>query len=185
MRTYLTLVLVIIIAIISLWRQEGSQEKADQEATTEARFPDYFMDNFSVTSMDASGKPSHILRATKLLHYDDDDSAELLQPFLSFTQPGNNFTLQASRAIFLKKENIIQLYDNVVIHRAASDNQSELFIYTDYLKVDTESRIAETEQKARVKTSDAELHTTGLLFDNMQGILRLKSQVKGVYERNH
>lgn len=182
MRTYFTLVLVIIISIISLWLQEDSKKKPDEESLDSIRFPDYFMENFSITNMNEQGLPVYIIKARKMLHFADNDDAELEQPVITFTQADNKYTLVASRALIVKSENLIHLYDNVKIHRSASDNQNELSIYTDYLKIDTQTRIAETEQAARIKTKDAELHTTGLIFDNMQGIIKLKSQVKGIYE---
>ena len=182
MRTYITLAIFIIIAVGSFWFLQNLTEEPVSDITTDSHFPDYFMENFSITSLNPKGQPEYILKATKMLHYSDDDKAELEQPFLNIKQTDNDITLQATKAVFLQQKNTIYLHDKVIIHRAASNTQSELFIFTDYLKIDTKSHVAETHLAARVKTPEAELNTIGLKLDNMQGTVTLQSQVKGTYE---
>lgn len=181
MRTYLILILIIMIGVFSLWFQEDSKQTPDDVSLTDKHFPDYFMDNFSVTSMDETGNPAYSLKAQKMLHYADDDSAELEQPLIEFKQSGKQFTLSATRALYQQDANIVYLYDNVVIHQQSAKPNNELSIYTDYLKVDTVSKVAENEHPSRVKTAQAELNSTGLLLDTLNGTLILKSHVKGVY----
>jgi len=185
MRKYITLILLIIVAALSLWFEKDSDKKPDTDSQSDRRFPDYFLENFSITGLNKQGLPGYTLKARKMLHFADDDSAELEAPLLTFNDAENNFTLRANNALFSQKDNTFILSNNVVIHRAATKTRSELSIYTDYLKIDTESRIAETDRAARVKTREAELNTVGLIFDDIQGILKLKSQVKGVYEASH
>lgn len=182
MRTYITLVLVIIIGILSLWFQEDGKQQLKDIIQPGERFPDYFMENFSVTNMDDTGQVSYQLNATKMLHFAEDDSAELEQPLIKFKQNDESFTLQATRAIYHKNKNLVHLYDKVIIHRQSAQPKDELFIYTDYLKIDTMSKVAENEHPSRVKTAQAELNTVGILIDSVQGKLVLKSQVKGVYK---
>ncbi len=185
MRTYITLAIFIVITIASFWLKQDVEKTPDTKELPDQHFPDYFMENFTITNMNEQGQPEYVLKAKKMLHFSDDDSAELEQPFLNFTQADSNITLRASRAVLLQKDNLIHLHDNVIIRRAASKTQSELSIYTNYLKIDTQTQVAETDLAARVKTPEAELNTIGLIFDNIQGTLKLKSQVKGVYEVTH
>ena len=182
MRTTITLAIFIIIAVGSFWFLQNLTEEPVSDISADSHFPDYFMENFSITSLNSQGEPEYILKAAKMLHYSDDDKAELDQPFINIKQTDNDITLSASKAVFLQQENIIYLHDKVIIHRAASKTQSELSIFTDYLKIDTNTHIAETHLAARVKTPAAELNTIGLKLDNMQGIVKLQSQVKGTYD---
>ena len=182
MRTFITLTIFITIAITSFWFLQDITDKQVEDKKTAERFPDYFMDNFTITNMNQQGQPEYQLEATKMLHYPDDDSTELTQPFIKVTQTDNNITIKASRAIFLQKKNTIYLHDNVIIHRAASENQNELSIYTNYLKINTQSHIAETNLAAQIKTTEATLNSIGLIYDNKQGVLKLQTQVKGIYE---
>ncbi|VAW56467.1 hypothetical protein MNBD_GAMMA07-587 [hydrothermal vent metagenome] len=182
MRTIITLTVFIVIAIASYYFLRDLTEVPVVEKTSETHFPDYFMENFSITQMNLQGLPEYQIKSIKMLHYADDDRAELEQPFLTLTQAELNITLQASRATYLEKENIIILHENVIFHRAASKTQSEISIFTDYLKLNTQTYIAETHLAAKIKTSQGELNSIGLILNNMQGTLKLKSQVKGTYE---
>ena len=182
MRTYITLVLVIIIGILSLWFQEDGKQQLKDITQPGERLPDYFMENFSITNMDDTGQINYLLNAAKMFHFADDDSAELEQPLIKLIQNGESVSLQATRAVFQKNKNTVHLYDDVIIHRQSVQQSDELFIYTDYLKIDTLSKVAENTHPSRVKTAQAELNTIGILIDNIQGKLILKSQVKGVYK---
>jgi len=189
MRTYTTLAIFILFAIGSYWLLQKTSEQTVPDKKSAIRFPDYFMDNFSVIQLDAQGQPESVLKATKMQHYADDDSAELEQPSLNVNRAGTEknalVTLRADRAIFFKHKNILHLHDNVIVHRAATKTQSELSIYTDYLKIDISTKIAETEMDAQIKTPEAQIDSRGLIFDSIKGTLKLQSKVKGRYEATH
>jgi len=185
MRTYTTLAIFILFAIGSYWLLQDTNKPTPVDKKTVERFPDYFMENFSITNLNLQGQPETLLQAKKMLHYADDDSAELELPTVKINHEDNTISLRADRAIFYKQQNLLHLYDNVIIHRSASKTQSELFIYTEYLKIDTATHIAETDKAAKVKTPEAELNSMGLIFDNLKGTLTLPSKVKGIYEANH
>ena len=68
------------------------------------------------------------------------------------------------------------------VRRSSSDARGQLAIDTDYLRINTDMKIAETDKPAHVKTDELELDTVGILFDNRQGILKLKSRVRGRYD---
>jgi len=190
MRTYTTLAIFILFAIGSYWLLQSTSEETILDKKSASRSPDYFMENFSITRLNIQGQPDSVLKATKMLHYADDDSAELEQPWLKVIRPDSEqdtgeksiITLRADRAVFFKHKNALYLHDNVVIHRAATKTQSELSIYTDYLKIDTVTKIAETDLAAQIKTPEAVINSTGLIFDSLQGTLKLQSRVKGTYE---
>ena len=182
MRTALTLIALLVVAAASFWfLQDITQEPLKSQAA-DADFPDYFLENFSITNMDSSGQAQYRLAAKKMLHYANDERAELTAPVFKIDQINSQLTLSASRAIYKEQENLLTLLDNVVIYRAASTTQSELFIYTDYLKINTQSQIAETHLAARVTTAQAQFDTIGLKLDNKQATFTLLSQVKGRYD---
>lgn len=182
MRTYFILFLFIIFALASYWLLEDINEEQQADKQTEEHFPDYFMENFSITNMNVQGKPDYIINAKKMLHFGDNDSSELERPHLSLFQKNIEITLIADRAIYFEKQDSLYLYDNITLHRAQTATQSELSIYTDYLKIDSKTQIAETDRATRVVTNDAVINSIGFYFDNIKGTLILKSQVKGVYE---
>jgi lipopolysaccharide export system protein LptC len=69
-------------AALSWW---GARRLATPEPPAAAgprHEPDYTIDNFTVTVLSAQGQTRYVLRATRLVHYADDGSSDLDQPYL-------------------------------------------------------------------------------------------------------
>ena len=181
MRTFISLIIVVTLALLSLWFQELFKETPIIKAKKDSHFPDYFMENFSLTSLNQQGEPAYIVNGQRLEHFADDNSAELQQPVIEFRSDQGHWSISANRATIYADETVIHLYENVQLRRMAGDNRNPLSIDTEYLKIHTEDKIAETDQLAHLKTGDLELDTQGMVFDNRQGILKLLSEVKGRY----
>ncbi len=181
MRNYLLLAILIIVAVFALWLQEDIKQKPRQDELADKRFPDYFMENFMSTRLDQKGQAIYALKAKKMLHYADDDSAELYQARLEFIDNSNLFTLTADNVTFYQKQEQLLLKGNVNILRASAA-KTELSIKTDYLKVNTASQLAETDQYAEVQSNQLKLSSKGLIYNNKNGSLILLSGVKGIYE---
>lgn len=182
MRTYLFLAVMLLIAVFALWLQEDIKQQPPAQDMGSEHFPDYFMDNFNINSLNSDGATSFTIQASHMKHYADDDSAELENPLLEFMDTGRQISIRAGRATYLQQENLVHLYDQVVITRKAGNSQDELTIETDYLKINTRSRVAETDQPAQVSSQELRLNARGLIYDNTRGRLKLTSQVKGIYE---
>ena len=181
MRTFISLIIVIALALFSFWFQALFKETPIVKVRKDEHFPDYFMENFSVTSLNTQGEPAYILTATRMEHFADDDSAELQQPVLELRSEKNNWRISARRASILADKTIIHLYDDVRVSRMSLDDRGPLQIDTEYLKIHTDDKIAETDRLAHLKTRELELDTRGMIFDSNQGIVKLKSEVKGRY----
>jgi len=182
MRTTTSLIIVLVLALLSWWFQDLWKETPIVKTIKDEHFPDYFMDNFTITNMNQQGQPAYILSARRLDHFADDDSTEIIQPHILFKETEGDWSISAQRAHIQTNNNIIHLYENVNISRAASAQQQALSITTEYLKVYTDNKIAETDKLAHIKTRQFELDSTGMVFDNNKGILKLLSSVKGTYE---
>ena len=181
MKTFISLIVVLALALLSLWLQDIFQQTPIVKTTKDEHFPDYFMENFRITNMNNEGQPDYILKAERMLHYADDGSTEVSKLHIEFIEQNGNWTIAADRALLQKDSNIIHLYDQVKVRRSGSDSRDPLSIDTEYLKIHTENKVAETDQLAHLKTQDFELDTQGMVFDNRQGILKLISSVKGRY----
>ena len=182
MRTTTSLLIVLVLALISWWLQDFWKETPIIKTVKDEHFPDYFMENFTITTMNKQGQPAYVLTAKRLDHFADDDTTEIIQPSIVFKEAGGDWSISAERAHILTSNNIIHLYDNVNIIREPTDRQKYLSIKTAYLKVHTDNKIAETDILAHIKTQQLELDTTGMVFDSNKGILKLLSEVKGSYE---
>lgn len=182
MKRTISLIIITALALLSWWFQDIWKEAPIIQPEKDEHFPDYFMENFTLTNMDASGQPSYILRAVKMLHYSDNDSSELELPEIQFLSKKGDWTITAEQALILENNNQIQLKTNVQLHRNASAQQSPLTINTEYLSINTETEIAETDYLAQVSSKGLSMTSKGLVYDSRNGILKLVSEVKGVYE---
>lgn len=183
MTKLLTVLAVLILIFVSIKLEDVWRQQETKQTAIDKHFPDYFMEDFKLISMDENGQPAYQLSARKMLHYRDDDSAELDFPFIEFDDKGYHWIISAQKAQILNQENRIYLRDNVKILRQTPDQKTNLSVETDYLEFDTQSRIARNDQDTRVKTADMELNSKGILIDNSRGIFELSSQVKGRYVR--
>lgn len=83
--------------------------------------PDYIVENFTATEMNAQGQRKHELRAVKLMHYADDDTAELIQPYLIQYPPGATpIHTRADRGHVSPDGKVILMQGNVRVTRGAS-----------------------------------------------------------------
>ena len=82
---YLTALLIVILLAIASGRIFESFEKSPILTKEKARHdPDYFLHNFTATTMNAKGMPAYKVTAEHLEHYPDDNSMKLQTPFISF-----------------------------------------------------------------------------------------------------
>lgn len=181
MRTFISLIIVIALALLSFWFQDLFKQAPMIKVKKDTHFPDYFMENFSVTSLDEQGNPAYILNASRMEHFADDNSAELQLPVIEFRNRQDTWRISARRATILGDKTVIHLYDDVKLRRMSPGDRGPLSIDTEYLKIHTENRTAETDRPALLKTGELELNTLGMVFDSREGIVKLKSEVKGRY----
>lgn len=182
MKRTISLIIISALALLSWWFQDIWKEAPIIQPVRDTHFPDYFMENFTLTNMDKTGKPSYILRASKMLHYADDNSSELQQPRIQFLSDKGDWTITADYALILQDGQQIQLKNNVQLSRIASEQQTPLTIDTDNLSINTRSEIARTDSLAQVTSKGLSMSSNGLVYDNRKGTLQLLSKVKGVYE---
>jgi lipopolysaccharide export system protein LptC len=80
-RLAVTAVLV-ALAALSWWLPNALTGRAPLFDGESRHEPDYTIENFTATAMNAQGQRKHELRAARLTHYPDDGSAELERPYL-------------------------------------------------------------------------------------------------------
>ncbi|MCW8955363.1 MAG: LPS export ABC transporter periplasmic protein LptC [Gammaproteobacteria bacterium] len=182
MKRTISLIIISALALLSWWFQDIWKEAPIIQPKKDEHFPDYFMENFTLTNMDEKGQPSYILRATKMLHFSDNNSSELEQPRIHFLGEKGDWTVTAEQALILEDSNQIQLKTNVKLNRNASAQQTPLAIDTEYLSINTLTEIVETHTLTQINSEGVSMTSTGLVYDNRNKILKLLSEVKGIYE---
>jgi lipopolysaccharide export system protein LptC len=72
-----------LVGLLSIWLQ--TEVRNEDPATIDylnRHDPDYYIENFTATGMDETGKKSYVLQAARMAHFPDDDSALLDNPHL-------------------------------------------------------------------------------------------------------
>ena len=81
-------IVLVLLAGGSWWLSRGVAPPAAEHNLEARHDPDYIIENFSATVMNELGRRRYILHARKLVHYFDDDTSELEQPYLIQFQDG-------------------------------------------------------------------------------------------------
>lgn len=85
----ITIAVVLILLAGGSWWLSGRVTPPEVKTNLEARHdPDYIIENFNSTVMNEQGRRRYILNARKLVHFSDDDTSELEQPYLIQYQDG-------------------------------------------------------------------------------------------------
>ena len=125
-----------ILAAVSWWLTERSADRGEVRDGSPRHELDYFIENFTATTMDTQGRRKHELRATRLVHYPDDDSIELEHPQLVQFSPGEpplhtvadrGYTTPGSKSILMR--------GNVRVTRGALGSQPGGEIETQEMRV--------------------------------------------------
>jgi lipopolysaccharide export system protein LptC len=146
--------------------------------------PDYFVEGFAVTRMNANGEPVFRLSAERLVHFPDDDSSEMVQPRLVSLDPTRPLvTLSAERGRADSGAEATHLYDAVRLVRAGARDDPPLQIDTDYVLILYRENIARSDREVRISQGGSSLTGVGMEFDNAARVLTVQSQVRGVWTR--
>lgn len=172
-------VLVALVVLANNWLSNRQQRKR-QAAVTAARVPDYFLRDFTATTMDTQGKPAQRLTAQLMDHYSDDNSMLLTAPQLTLYQRhGTPWQLDAARGRITGNGREVLLSDGV--HMAHGNGPDRLTLTTDHLRVRPRRHYAETDAPVTVATPQGKVQAVGLRADLASGQLQLLAKVRGDY----
>lgn len=81
-RKLLLALVLAVAAALSWWVARRLAAPEAPVAAVPRHEPDYTIDNFAATVLDEQGRTRYVLRASRLVHFADDGSSELDQPYL-------------------------------------------------------------------------------------------------------
>ncbi|HJX19042.1 MAG TPA: LPS export ABC transporter periplasmic protein LptC [Acidiferrobacterales bacterium] len=112
---------LVALAALSWWLPNALTPRSGLFDSESRHEPDYIIENFIATEMNAQGLRKHELRAAKLEHYADDDSADLTQPYLiQFPPDAAPVHTRADRGRVSPDGKEILMQGNVRVTRGAS-----------------------------------------------------------------
>jgi lipopolysaccharide export system protein LptC len=150
--------------------------------------PDLFLQDFRAITFDAQGRPSQVLMAAKADHFPDNDTAELADPHLAITQPGQpKLTITADRGVVSGDREHGDFAGHVRVLRDADTAPAKpgdepagpITLTTSQLHVLTHEERMTTDQPVTIEEPRGIIEGRGLAFDNKTKRARIQSQVSG------
>jgi lipopolysaccharide export system protein LptC len=178
-----SLVLLAVLAGASYYLSEvASHFELPRAARGQTHEPDYFVEKLALTKLDARGQPAFRMSARRMEHFPDDDTSEFQDPVLVSLDPGKPLvTLSADRGRATSRGEETQLYDNVVLTRAATRDNPKLEVRTDYVLILPDEDLARTDRPVRIAYGSSSLTGVGMEFNNAARVLTVHSKVHGVW----
>jgi lipopolysaccharide export system protein LptC len=129
--------------------------------------PDYIIEQFSMVRVSTTGQTVTQMTAPKLVHYPDDDSAEVTAPKVSArSEDGVVVTdVVAANGKILRGGEQVHLLGSVVLKRAAQA-QPPMVLNTEFLQVFPDTEIMQTNLPATGSRGTSTFSAPGFVMDN-------------------
>lgn len=124
--------------------EAGPKTPADKD-------PDFYMRDFTTTTMDVKGRPKNKLHAVYMAHFQDEDTSQLLAPRLEmFRNDKLPLYVEADKAWLTSNNEIVLLAGNVVLWEndasgtrilQANTSKAKVFLKRDYVETDKYAKI--------------------------------------------
>jgi lipopolysaccharide export system protein LptC len=161
-------------------------EKTDSEQEVAEHTPDYFLRDFTITTMGPDGRPEQRLTAELMQHYPDDDTTDLTHPnILLYDKDNPPWEVRSETGWLSGDGELLVLQGMVTIDRAAGPNNRPLHLITRDLQVRPKENYAETDQKVTIRSLHDQQESDGMQAWFRKPIrLRFAPNVRGRYEIN-
>lgn len=174
---------LVALAALSYWLMDITESVQSTSDNKPGHDPDYTVENFIVTAMDATGKPEHRLEASSMIHYADDGSSEFTKPHMTvFREASAPWQIYSQRAWMSADQTLILLRDDVLIENPTAPTERALHLTTRDLRVLPDDRYAETGEPVTITSQRGVTHAIGMRAHLKEGRLQLLAKVRGRYE---
>ena len=135
-RTLAIIVVLALLAGLSWWWSRGQGPTAPTVSPLRHE-PDYTIDNFTATVMNEQGQKKYRLTAQRLMHYPDDDTSHLTQPYLTqYPLQGVPTYTKSDSAIVPAGAREIYMQGNVRVTRGADGRNAGGVIRSEQMRVE-------------------------------------------------
>ena len=143
--------------------------------------PDYFADNFSVSELDQSGTTQYRLTASKLIHYEDNETSDLTRPAMRAFQPNKpTVTTTSKRGTVNGDVSIVDLYDDARILRAAGGGDPQMQADSQHFRIFVNDDVIQTEKPVKLQRGLSVMNATdGMKYNNVTRVIELYGNVRG------
>jgi lipopolysaccharide export system protein LptC len=178
------LALMILLAALTFWLEWAVRAPAAGGAAAKRHDPDFIVDNFTITRYGDSGRIESSLTARKMIHYPDDETTHLDLPrVVSFKPDAPRVLITANQGKLSKDGEEANFYGDVVVLREANAAQPELRVMTERLQIDQKTDTAHTDDPVVILQEASRLTGVGMDVSKKDRTIKLRSQVRGTFER--
>lgn len=183
-RGILTLFALALLVALSWWLLRAVQSQRETRPGAPPQTPDYYLYDFTLTAMNAQGRPSYRLSAPALVHYPSDDSALVTRPHLEVYRSGKPpWDIDAQQAHIADHGKRVFLTGRVKIVRRTAGSKRPVTILTRDLHIRPDQDYAYTDQPVTLLSNGLRVEAVGLRAHWKQERVQLLSRVRGVYEQ--
>ncbi len=184
---YLPIAVMGLMALGTYWLVQNSPGVGGPVIERPVRHePDYFMNNFSVTSLVESGRLKSEIFGLAARHFPDTDTLEIDHIRIrSFDEQGRLTTATADRALTNSDASVVELFGNARLVREASRDQSDnpvarIEFRGEYLHADTETERISSNKPVELRRGDDVFVADKMDFDNVQQVMVMQGRVQGL-----
>ena len=175
-------VLLFVLAGLSFWLERAVAPEEVRRDGHLRHDPDAIAENFMVRQFDEVGRIKYRLTAPRLVHYPDDDTSELQNPVLVHYRPeAPLLTLSGEKALVTSKGEVVFLWDDVKVVRAATADRPEAVARMPDLTARPDDGTAFTPSPVAISEGRSWVKGVGMTLDSNKSTFVLQSQVTGLY----
>jgi lipopolysaccharide export system protein LptC len=179
------LMILMTLAATSAWIVDQLTERTDNTSESVRQDPDFFLESFSTTTMDPSGKPSRRIAGKRMLHFPDTDSSEITDPKLTlFRENREPWHVESERGWISADGEVVLLLGKVRAWRESPTGGVSIDIRTRDLRVLPESEYGETDKHVTIRTPASQTRGLGMRAFMNESRVELLADVTTVYQRS-
>lgn len=178
------LLLIILLAVVSGWVFESIEKSPIMTKEKLRHDPDYFLTNFTATTMNNKGQPHYKVKAKHLEHYPDDNSMKLEQPLISFFENNEkSWTAQADQALIYQTSKEIHLKGNVILNQVLNPikNKTPVILNAEQLIIESDKKVAHTKSSIKLMQGKSTIQATGMRADMKKNRIEFLSNTRSHY----
>lgn len=148
--------------------------------------PDFVVNGVTLTQFDAMGRATNKLFAEKMVHYADDDRAELQRPhYVSLRPDQPQLEVRANKAVIEGSGEKVLLTGSVSVMRAPSeDGDPPMRLATEKLLAVPDREQYTTDVAVEMDRGDSVIRSVGMDYDNIKRVVKFHSTVRGTIAPN-
>lgn len=178
--------LLFVLAAMTYWLRYATELAEPSRDGKHRHDPDYIVTDATLRKLDLAGNLKYTLKAVDIRHYPDDDSTEMIQPWLVYLTAGKpTMTVTAQRGLASKDGEQVDLQGEVRLHRDASAQDEAMDATTPQLTVLPDVEKAYTRSPVLITQGKSWAKGVGMQVDNRARTYLLESQARAVLESRY